>query len=311
MGGVWVDPDVCDSCNAVANREADGMIARDNLVRFLRDAHRIRGRHGAPPPCRFAVRLNGGGVVNVTISDDGVTFKAAMSADALSRNGLASPADQDRLGEIVAQALGTDVTDGLALARAAQEFATNPTPPEAWSRFMAKLGLACGRMAYGDDWLDSPQAAILSRDLLSGEPPRFGQRTHLPPVESVWPYVPPNHQAWIETHDETAILMIALFGQVLGAVPVSSEAPPPSAYSAWTWDPVERSFRVSSFPAIWEATAAAKLTKEGHNVLSAPGQGFFYVADGPDGPAELPIPTVRAKSVTEAFSLMREMRENV
>jgi hypothetical protein len=54
-----------------------------------------------------------------------------MSPEALNRLGLAGYDDQDRLGEIVVQSLGANVTDGLALAQAAREFAVKPTPPEA------------------------------------------------------------------------------------------------------------------------------------------------------------------------------------
>jgi hypothetical protein len=52
-------------------------------------------------------------------------------------------------------------------------------------------------------------------------PPRFAQREHHPPVEPAWPFLPPKHQLWIEPKEDTAVLMIVLFGQVWGAVPVN------------------------------------------------------------------------------------------
>jgi hypothetical protein len=253
-----------------------------------------------------------GGVVKVTLTDDGPRFEAGMSPSVMKKLGIGDPSDQNALGRLVADALHLDAATlaPLRLARAAQEFAAKPTPPLAWSRFMAKLGLSCGREAYGDSWLDSRQAAILSSDLLSSEPPRFSQRTYYPPVEPVWPYVPPKHQMWIETHEGTAALMVVLFGQVLGAVPVSDEPPPEGAYSAWSFDPQERSFRRSSFPAIWFGTAAARVTRAGHDVLMvlSPEQPFIYVADSSDGPADLPIPTTRADSPTHAFQLLADAR---
>jgi HNH endonuclease len=311
LGGRWIDAQVCDDCNEVANLAADQLIANDVLVRFLRDAYRIRDRHGLPPPCEFSVRMAEGGVVKVTLDGEGATFAAGMSQMTMRSLGLSHAADQPALASLVAQALGLDVSavlQPIGLARAAQQFAARSTPPAAWSRFMAKLALAAGRDAYGDTWLDSTQASILSADVLGSEKPRFGQRTHYPPVEPVWPYEPPKHQMWIEHRDSTATLTIVLFGQVIGAVPVSDVPPPQGAYSAWTLDPEARAFRRSSYPAVWHGTAAARLTKAGYNVVSVlnedPERSFLYVADGPDGPADLPIPTIRVDSPLHALELV-------
>ena len=106
---------------------------------------------------------------------------------------------------------------------------------------MAKVGRACGREAYGDDWLDSRQARILSADLLGNAAPRFAQRTRYRPVERSWPYEPPKHQLWIKPREDTAVLMVALFGQVLGAVPVN-DLPAEADPSAWALDPQVRTF---------------------------------------------------------------------
>lgn len=223
---------------------ADQLIANDPLVSFLRAAYRVPDRYGKTPAAgKFSVRVPQGGVVKVTLTDGGPRFEAGMSASVMKSLGIHDPSDQGALGRLVADALDFDAAtlEPLRLAQAAQEFAAKPTPPLAWSRFMAKLGLSCGREAYGDSWLDSRQAAILSSDLLSSEPPRFSHRSYYPPVEPVWPYVPPKHQMWIEAHDGTAVLMVVLFGQVLGAVPVSDEPPPDGAYSAWSLDPQEPS----------------------------------------------------------------------
>lgn len=316
LGGKWIDSKVCDECNALANVAADQLIANDALVRFLRDAHRIRDRHGLPPPCEFSVRIPQGGVVKVALDDEGATFEAGMSPVTMKSLGLADASDQPALARLVAGALGLDaeaVLQPIGLARAAQQYAAKATPPAAWSRFMAKLGLACARDAYGDSWLDSVQASILSADVLGAEEPRFGQRTHYPPVEPVWPYEPPKHQMWIEYREGTATLTIVLFGQVIGAVPVSSQAPPQGAFSAWTFDPQARSFRRSSYPAVWHGTAAARLTNAGYNVVSMldpdPERSFLYIADGPDGPADVPIPTVRVDSPMHALQLVQARGE--
>ncbi len=308
LGGEFVDPDVCDECEKRANVVADQLVASDRLINFLRNAYRIRDRYGTPPPCEFAVRVPGGdGVVHVAVTDEGATFEPRMSDAARKRLGLDSVPDQAALGAIVASELGlVDVLDPLALAQAARIMSTRATPSMAWSRFMAKLGLAFSREAYGDVWLDSPHAKILSQDLLGGGPPRLSQRCHHPPVEPVWPFKPPKHYVWIDMCDGVAVLTVALFGQLLGAIPVATEQPTQGAYSAWGFDPVGRTFYRSSFPAIWLGAAAARVTQIGADAVAVmhPESPFIFIPDGPDGPVELPISTVRADSPQHALEIV-------
>jgi hypothetical protein len=195
--------------------------------------------------------------------------------------------------------------ESIRLARAAQESAAKPTPPTAWSRFMAKIGLACGREAYGDDWLDSRQALILNRDLLGSKAPQFSQRSHYPPVERVWPFEPSKHRIWIEPYNDTAVLMVVLFGQVQGAVPIGDLPGPTANPSAWSIDPLVGRVERSTYPAVKFGTAMAQLTQEGHDVVAFadPERPFFFIADGPNGPADLPIPTMRANSPAHGLEL--------
>lgn len=312
LGGKWVDPNVCDQCNRRANKSADELIAKDSLVRFLRDAYRIPNRYGkAPSPCRFFVRVPEGGGVTVTLCDDGPVLEPGMPAMVMKKLGVDDPGDQAGLQGVVARQLGLDGladVESVRLAQAAQEFAARPTPPTAWSRFMAKIGLACGREAFGDEWLDTRQASILSRDLLGEDAPRFSQRSHYPPVERVWPFEPPKHRMWIEPYEDTAVLMIVLFGQVRGAVPVGVIPGPTAEPSAWSLDPLAGLVDRSTHPAVKVGTAAARLTQEGHDVVSVEVGGkepFLYIADGPNGPADLPIPTIRADSPAHGFELFQ------
>jgi hypothetical protein len=83
--------------------------------------------------------------------------------------------------------------------------------------------------------------------------------------------------------------MFALFGQVIAAVPLSSERPPQGAYSAWSFDPRAHSFYRSSFPAIWLGSAAARITRTGRDVVSVadPERPFIFIPDGDAEPIEL------------------------
>jgi hypothetical protein len=130
----------------------------------------------------------------------------------------------------------------------------------------------------------------------------------------VWPFEPPAHRIWIEPYEDTAVLGIVLFGQVQGAVPVGDLPGPSAEPSAWSLDPVTGEVARSSFPAIRFGTAAARLTNEGHDVVlidAGKGEPYFFVADGPDGPAEMPIPTMRADSPEHGLELFEAARKAI
>ena len=311
MGGEWIDHSVCGRCNTIANDAADALIGQDFLVRFLRSFYEIPDRNGkiASPPM-VAVPA-GGGVIKVALRKDGPVFTAGLPSSAFEELALDDPNDVDRLREIVDKALGPCRSpaehESRDLARRGQPL---KTPQPAWSRFMAKLGLACGREAYGDDWLDSRQAEILSADLLSDRAPRFSQRWHYPPVEEAWPYEPPKHRLWIEPYEGTAMLKIALFGQILGAVPVNDV--PAHAYpSAWSLDPhgaegAPRTHRGTSHSLYFASAALRVLQKGGNAVLIAdPDHPLLYIRDGPDGPIDLGVELAHVNSPEEAIALAR------
>jgi hypothetical protein len=311
LGGAWIDYRVCRECNVRANDVADKLIGRDFLVRFMRSLYGIPDRYGnAPPPPVFAVRLSGG-VVNVTLQENGPTFEAEVSPALAAELRLHDPSDQERLRGIVTDALqkqsAESGSESLAVARIAQQLIT---PPEAWSRFMAKLGLACGREAYGDSWLFSRQARILSRDLLGDDPPRFDQRWHHPPVERAWPYEPPKHQLWIEPFKDTAILFVVLFGQVHGGVPVN-DLPSEGHPTAWSLDPRARTMYRTGWPAIWLGNAARRIEEKGGTpvLIAHPDHPFIYTPHGPDGPIVLGVATETVNSPAEAFELVRRWNQ--
>lgn len=229
MGGTWIDHNVCETCNKQANRIADEIIAHDFLIRLLRSRHQVPGRNGnIPKPPIIAIRPAGGGVIKVELAPSGPRYQAGLPSMAIEELGLDDPTDHDHPSGIVDAALAPLSTEDRDQAReVARRGQPLPTPPDSWSRFMAKVVLACGRDAYGEEWLDARQATILSDDLLRGQPPRFAQRWFYPPVEPAWPFEPPKHRLWIQASDQTVILWIAVFGEVIGAVPIG-DAPAPT-----------------------------------------------------------------------------------
>lgn len=310
LGGSWKTRNVCDSCQGRANDVADRLITRDFLVMFLRSVYRVADRVGdVPLPPRFTVPLDGGGVVKITLMSEGSVLEGATSPAVAALLGLKGQSDQDqeRLRELIGDDVREKLNDPVQLAQARQ---TERTPPQAWSRFIAKLALACGRKAYGDSWMDSPHAQRLSADLLSDGPPKLGQqREHYPPLGEAWPFLPPRHVLWIDDFQDTAILYAVLFGQLLGAVAINA-AGAASEYSAWRFEPTKREFNHSSYPAIWLGMAAALVSKTGRRSLSVVGTDnpFLYIEDGPEGPMDVPVPTQRAASAADALRIVAEHR---
>jgi SEC-C motif len=311
LGGNWTTTDVCDACQVRANNVADRLVTNDFLTVFLRAAYKIGNRaHKVPPAPWFDVPLRAaGGVVQVSVKSEGATLTGKMSAETAALMGLSGVAEEDR--DRLEQLVGRDVRERLAdpreLARARR---AEKTPPEAWSRFMAKLGLACGGKAYGEDWLNSRHAQLLSADLLADGPPRLSQqREHHPPLGEAWPYVPPNHNLWIADFEDVAMLHVVLFGQLLGMVPINA-AGTNTEFSGWRFDPMERTVSHSSHEAMWGGTAAARVTQTGRNVMTVfgtDGQPYMFVEDGPEGPMDLPGPTYRAESSADALRVIAEL----
>ena len=156
--------------------------------------------------------------------------------------------------------------------------------------------------------MEGPYAHQLSADLHSDEPPKHSrQREHYPPLGETWPFLPPKHVLWIDDVQYAAILHVVLFGQLLGAVALNT-AGAPSEYSAWRFEPTKREFGHSSYPAIWLGTAAALASKTGRRSVSVLGteNPFLYVEDGPEGPLDIPLPTVGAESPVDALRVASE-----
>ncbi len=245
MGGTWIDRRVCEACNKHANRIGDELIAHDFLIRLLRSRHQgARPQQQHPQPPVIALPVNGAAVVKVALTPAGPKYQAGMPPSVIERLELDGPTDQERLSAIVEDALAPlrtpDSDEVREPARRGQPLAT---PPDVWSRFMATIGLACGRDVYGDEWLDAPRPRSSATTWLRGHPPRFAQRCFYPPVEPAWPVEPPKHRLWIHPSDETVILWIALFAEVIGAVPIGDLPALDAHHTAWTLDPHRRDRR--------------------------------------------------------------------
>ena len=146
--------------------------------------------------------------------------------------------------------------------------------------------------------------------MLGDGEPTFAQQSHYPPVEPSWPYEPPKHAMWIERFKDTAVLMIALFGQVLGGVPLNAAEAPFDLPSAWMLDPLKRQVHRSTPDAMHIAHAALVVERAGGTSVAVLGEKpFLYIPDGPDGPVKLPVELPRADSISHAFELLTDADE--
>lgn len=300
LGGGWVDAQVCETCNRRANAVADELVTKDPVSVFLRSSYGIRDRYGkVPKPPRVPVRTAAGSVVLVTLKPGAMEFAPATLApeDADSVDVGTPGGSTDRLRQVVARTLGEDA----APADLAKTLQPASTPRDAWSRFIAKVALACGREAYGEEWLDGPYARLLSKDLLrDGRSPVTQVDPH-PPVKEAWPWEPPVHRIWIEDHDGTAVLMAVLFGQVWAAIAVNRSGL--DAYpTAWALDPVKATVDRSSYHGMWFAVSAARATATGRDtiLMDLPQGPVLYIEDGPDGPLEIGAPAIPVASPQDA-----------
>ena len=71
--------------------------------------------------------------------------------------------------------------------------------------------------------------------------------------------------------------------------------------------PEARTFIHSSYPAIWLGTVAARAAATGRSSVTVlDGRPFVFIEDGPDGPMEIPAPTLRADSPVDALRVIAQ-----
>jgi hypothetical protein len=104
------------------------------------------------------------------------------------------------------------------------------------------------------------------------------------------------------------VLYIVLFGQLHGGVPVNASDAEIDMPSAWSLDPLQRTFHRSTFQALHLVSAARAAEKAGVTplIVGHPDHPFVYIPDGPDGPVDLGVELMRADSPAHALELLSE-----
>jgi hypothetical protein len=254
-GHGFSSPDYDDPCNKRAGREVDRPFVEHEFVRALRHKYGIRDARGNVPP---APRLYGdnqeGGrgflelgaeprvsrVPRRTRDDETGTTLITEIGDGANVTATEMPKMERRARELYGD-------DGFRIETSIEQIKDEgklsiPTSLNMtlWPRFGAKLGLAFGREALGDDWLLSEDAARLRRLLWSE--PNAPQAQPLPEhveVGDVFALVapPPTHLINVGDFDRGCGLIVQLFGTLRYAMPLS-ESIKLAEPVIWTFDPV-------------------------------------------------------------------------
>lgn len=244
-----------DLCNKRAGREVDWPFVEHEFMLALRHRHAIRDARGQIPP---APRLYGDsdtggrgylelgeelrvsrvprrtrndetGTTIITEIGDGATI-AAKEAAKIEQRGRELYGD----GGFEIETSIEHIKDEATLSIATSMSLT------LWPRFGAKLGLAFGRDALGDDWLRSEDADRLRR-LLWNEPGAPEAQPLPEPVEAgdIFALIAPSpaHIVYIGASTRGCGLIVQLFGAVRYAVPLSQTIMLPEPV-IWSFDPV-------------------------------------------------------------------------
>lgn len=246
---------VCDECNTWAGEEVDQPFLTDDFILLLRSEHDIRDPRGGWNRQRRVVSPLARG-----FTADGIR----ISAD---ENWIPSMTgrifEDEEAGEyrIVA---GTHeelrkLTDRVIRRAAARGLTATPGEPEeaavqpqvsgtlqirpwVWRREIAKIALACGSVAYAEDWRLSRDADLLRTWMRDAKALPYDhcpiERVAGTELQHVFPA--PAHGMFFMHGADHTILTVVLFGDAAFKIPVDT-AGRPVPQVAWYLDPDRRS----------------------------------------------------------------------
>jgi hypothetical protein len=253
-GSGWATRAVCADCNAWTGREIDQPFAGDVLVQACRHRYRVVDKQGRVPP---APRLKGETVPNghpvlIELTADGPAItRLPHRIDATDDHEryVTEVDDGDRLLRVRVERLQKQLGPGyevhgrvVDVGDADDEVSVVlSTSALLWPRMGAKLALAFGTEAFGQEWAQSVWADWLRGTLRGGDEPAPDARLRLRPLPDTLDEAdplrplsdPPNHVVYL-AGGERAILMVHMFGIWRYGVPLG--VPAPLDAPAWVFD---------------------------------------------------------------------------
>jgi hypothetical protein len=247
--------DYDDACNKRAGREVDRPFVEHEFVRALRHKYGIRDARGNVPPAPRLYGHNedrGRGFLELgaeprvsrvprrTRHDETGTTLITEIGDSADIAAKELPKMEQRARELHGDGRFRIETSIEHIRDEGTLSIATSLSMTLWPRFGAKLGLAFGREALGDDWLRSEDAARLRR-LLWSEPDAPEAQPLPEHVEAgdVFGLVapPPTHLIYVGDFDRGCGLIVQLFGTLRYGVPLS-ESITLAEPVIWTFDPV-------------------------------------------------------------------------
>jgi len=250
--------DVCGFCNERAGREVDRPFAEHFIIHGLRHRYDIRDARGDVPPAPWLPgKDSDGGRILLELGKEPRTRRVPHKTrdDATGVTYLTELGEGEALLEKLKvrgeKRAGPGYrVDANVETVLASDKGTIPVsiPMTLWPRFMAKLALAFGREALGDNWATSKDAEML-RTVLWNTPdaPATNPLCEQTDEEGAFARVAPApaHLVLINPLNGGCGVIVQLFGRLIYGCPLSETLTEPE-HIAWTFDPVKGTARRTS-----------------------------------------------------------------
>jgi hypothetical protein len=255
-GAGFSSPDYCDPCNKRAGREVDQPFVSHVTILAMRHVHGVPDSGGEIPPAPRVfgdIDTGGRGYVELGSGLPARRVPEKTHEDETHITYTVEEGDGEELARKVAARVRKQLGDGVEIETHVEHIERDETvrieirmPETLWPRFAAKLGLAFGREALGDDWVLTDDAAVLRHILWDDEgAPKLSPTWEQAAEDDEFSAMiqPPTHfLAVVPRIEGGCSLIIQLFGALRYAVPLSDRRPD-GEWPVWTFDPIEGTAR--------------------------------------------------------------------
>jgi hypothetical protein len=242
---------VCDDCNTWAGQEVDQPFLSDDFILLLRAEHDIRDPRGGPNRQRRIISPLARGFtadgIRITADEHWVpTLSGKIFEDTEQGEYRIVAGTPEELAKLTKRVVRRATERGqTATAGEPQHVTEQPRvtgrleiQPWVWRREVAKIALACGSVAYPEEWRRSEDAALLRAWMRDPKalPYDHCPMEHVADTELRHIFPVPSHGRFFMKGTEATILTIVLFGGVAFKLPVD-RAGRSVPQQAWRLDP--------------------------------------------------------------------------
>lgn len=228
---------VCDECNTWAGEEIDQPFLADDFILLLRSEHDIRDPRGGPRRQRRVLSPLGHGFtadgIRITLDENWVpSMTGRIFEDEDSDEYRIVAGTHEELRKLTDRVTRRAAAKGLT-ASAGQPVEGSVQPqvrgqlqvrPWVWRREIAKIALACGSVAYPEEWRRSEDADLLRTWMRDAKALPYDHC----PIERVadtelqHAFPAPAHGMFFMRGAVSTILTVVLFGDIAFKIPVDT-----------------------------------------------------------------------------------------